>query len=84
MKEDDDISKYYYHGVSHHLGLDTHDPSDRNLPLERGNVITVEPGLYFAEYGIGVRIEDNVLVTDVGGENLSLEIPKELKDIYHG
>ncbi len=81
MDEDEDINKYYYHGVSHHLGLDTHDPSDRNLPLEVGNVITVEPGLYFAKHGIGIRIEDNVLVTTNGSINLSIEIPKEVSEV---
>lgn len=81
MSVDEDISSYYYHGVSHHLGLDTHDPSERSLPLEPGNVITVEPGLYFAKHKIGVRIEDNVLVTANGSLNLSIEIPKEIKDI---
>jgi len=83
MSDDEDITNYYYHGVSHHLGLDTHDPSDRNLPLEPGNVITVEPGLYFAKHNIGVRIEDNILVTKTGALNLSHEIPKELKDYLH-
>lgn len=81
MSENDDISKYYYHGVSHHLGLDTHDPGDRSLALEPGNVITVEPGLYLAEYGIGVRIEDNVLLTKDGNINLSSAIPKEFSDV---
>lgn len=81
MKEDEDIVKYYYHNVSHHLGIDTHDISDRNKPLENGNVITVEPGLYFAEYGIGVRIEDDVLIKDGVGYCLSSGIAKEIKDI---
>lgn len=81
LKEKDDIAEVYYHGVSHHLGLDTHDPSLRALPLKAGNVITVEPGLYFAKYGIGVRIEDNVLVTAKGSKNLSRNIPKEVEDI---
>lgn len=82
LTESDDINKVYYHGVSHHLGLDTHDPSIRTLPLEPGNVITVEPGLYFAKYGVGVRIEDNILVTKTGSKNLSHMIAKEMKDIF--
>ncbi len=81
MKPDDDIRKYYFHGVSHHLGLDTHDVSDRSIPLEKGNVITVEPGLYFPEYKIGVRIEDDILITDRQAEVLSSGIIKEVKDI---
>lgn len=81
MKESDDIKKYYYHNVSHHLGLDTHDVADRSKPLEAGNVITVEPGLYFAEYGIGIRIEDDVLITEDGTEVLSRNIKKDIADI---
>ncbi len=81
MKPDDDIRKYYFHGVSHHLGLDTHDASDRSIPLEKGNVITVEPGLYFPEYKVGVRIEDDILITDRQAEVLSSGIIKEVKDI---
>jgi len=81
LEESDDIRRVYYHGVSHHLGLDTHDASDRNKPLEPGNVITVEPGLYFKEYGIGVRIEDDILITDGVSEVLTEEIKKEADDI---
>ena len=81
MSEDEDILKYYYHGVSHSLGLDTHDASDRKKPLEPGNVITVEPGLYFKEHGIGVRIEDDVLITDGATEVLTHDIKKEVSDI---
>ena len=81
IKEEDDISKYYIHNVSHFLGLDTHDVGDRNLPLAPGNVITVEPGLYFANYGIGVRIEDDVLVSEDGAIVLSKNIAKEMIDI---
>ena len=78
---DEDIQKVYYHNVSHHLGLDTHDASNREKPLEEGNVITVEPGLYFANLGIGVRIEDDVLIHEQNAESLSIGIPKEIADI---
>jgi len=81
MSKDDDIRKYYYHNVSHHLGLDTHDTSVRERPLQEGNVITVEPGLYFANYGIGVRIEDDVLIRNGGNEVLSAGVRKEIEDI---
>ena len=81
MSEDEDIVKYYYHNVSHHLGLDTHDSSLREKPLENGNVITVEPGLYFANYGIGVRIEDDILIQNGRAEVLSKCIAKEISDI---
>ena len=81
MNENDDIVNYYYHNVSHHLGLDTHDISDREKPLENGNVITVEPGLYFAKYGVGVRIEDDVLITTDGAIVLSKNIVKEIDEV---
>ena len=81
LQVDEDIQKVYYHNISHHLGLDTHDASNREKPLEEGNVITVEPGLYFANYGIGVRIEDDVLIHEKNAESLSINIPKEIEDI---
>lgn len=81
IENDDEVKKYYYHGVSHHLGLDTHDIAIRELPLTAGCVITVEPGLYIAEEGIGIRIEDDALVTEDGVINLSSEIIKEVSDI---
>ena len=81
IKSEDEILKYYIHNVSHFLGLDTHDVGDRKRPLVAGNVITVEPGLYFVEEGIGVRIEDDVLVTEDGCQVLSKGIKKEIADI---
>ena len=76
MSEDDDIKKYYYHSVSHHLGLDTHDVADRMRPLQNGNIITVEPGLYFDKYGIGIRIEDDVVIRNGVAEVLSTNVKK--------
>ena len=63
ITEDSEVGKYYYHGVSHSLGLDTHDPHDRTV-YEPGMVITCEPGLYVAEENIGIRLENDIVVTD--------------------
>lgn len=77
-----DVKNYYYHGVSHSLGLDTHDVGlSRDEALVAGNVITVEPGIYIKEEGIGIRIEDNILVTEDGHVNLSEFIPKTTEEI---
>ena len=73
--------KYYFHGVSHHLGLDTHDAAFRNMPLVEGAIITVEPGLYIEEESIGIRIENDVLVTSEGCIDLSSDIIKTVEDI---
>ena len=81
IEKDEEVSKYYFHGVSHHLGLDTHDVAIRQKPLTPGCVITVEPGLYILEEGIGIRIEDDALVTEDGVINLSKDIIKEVSDI---
>ena len=81
IKNEDDILKYYIHNVSHFLGLDTHDVGDRKRKLVPGNVITVEPGLYFPEDKLGVRIEDDVLITENGAVCLSKNIKKEISDI---
>ena len=80
IKEDSEVTKYYFHGVSHHLGLDCHDLCDYT-PLKAGSVISNEPGLYLPEENIGIRIEDDVLVTENGCENLSKSIIKEISDI---
>ena len=72
------VREYYPHAASHHLGLNVHDVGDRNLPLEKGMVITVEPGIYIPEEGIGVRIEDDVLITEDGIKVLSHTLPTRL------
>jgi len=78
---DDEVSNYYYHGIGHSLGLDTHDVGGREYVLEPGMIITIEPGLYIEAEQVGVRIEDDILVTETGFENLSASIIKEIDDI---
>lgn len=81
IKDGKTVRDYYWHGVSHHIGLETHDQSLPDMPLQAGNVISNEPGLYIEEEGIGVRIEDDILITEDGAVNLSAEIIKEVDDI---
>lgn len=69
------IHHYYPHAVSHHLGLDVHDAADYSKGLSPGNVITVEPGIYVPEWSVGVRLEDDVLVTKDGVKVLSASLP---------
>lgn len=65
------VSRYFPHGTSHYLGLDVHDVGDYDAPLAPGVVMTIEPGIYIADEGIGVRIEDDILITPKGYEQLS-------------
>lgn len=81
IEKDEEVSKYYFHGVSHHLGLDTHDACAYNQKLTPGCVITVEPGLYIPEWDIGIRIEDDALITSKGCINLSSQIIKTVEEI---
>ena len=82
IKRDGQVMNYYYHNIGHHLGLDVHDVfTSYEEPLEEGMVVTIEPGIYIEELGIGIRIEDDVLVTSNGRELLSKNIPKEINDL---
>jgi Xaa-Pro aminopeptidase len=73
--ERDDVRQYFPHATSHFLGLDTHDVGDYDRPLEQGVVMTVEPGIYIPEEGIGIRVEDDVLITASGIEVMSARLP---------
>ncbi|NLZ75900.1 MAG: M24 family metallopeptidase [Erysipelotrichia bacterium] len=75
------VKDFYYHGVSHMLGLETHDVALVDMPLKPGCVITNEPGLYLEDEDIGIRIEDDLLITEDGCINLSKNIIKEIEEI---
>ena len=78
----EEIGRYYMHGVSHHLGIDTHDATGSDaLELAPGMVITDEPGLYIDEEEIGIRIEDDLLITKDGCTVLSEAIPRTTEEI---
>lgn len=85
IKDEADYYKYYPHSIGHMLGLDTHDvqaSGKREQPvLIKGMVLTIEPGIYIKEDEIGIRIEDDILITDKGCENLSAGIPKSISEI---
>jgi Xaa-Pro aminopeptidase len=79
--------KYFMHGTSHHLGIDVHDFASRYKAFEEGNILTCEPGIYIPEEGLGIRIENNILITKNGNIDLMADIPvevEELEDIMNG
>ena len=75
------LGRYFIHGLSHHIGLNVHDPGDSARPLEAGMVITIEPGIYIPEEKLGVRIEDDVLVTETGAKLLSARLPRNPDEV---
>jgi Xaa-Pro aminopeptidase len=77
----EEIRRYFPHATSHFLGLDTHDVGDYRAPLQANMVITCEPGIYIPEEGIGVRIEDDVLITENGCKVLSQACPQALTPV---
>lgn len=83
IKEKDEVSKYYWHSIGHSLGLDTHDLGikGREFVFAEGMVFTVEPGIYIEEESIGIRIEDDILVTKDGCEVLTKDMIKEVSEI---
>ncbi|PJJ80142.1 aminopeptidase P N-terminal domain-containing protein [Mucilaginibacter auburnensis] len=73
--------KYFMHGTSHHLGLDVHDFASRYKPFEVGNLLTCEPGIYIPAEGLGIRLENNILITKGGNIDLMADIPVEADEI---
>lgn len=76
--EHEAVRKYYPHATTHSLGLDVHDAADYERPLEPGMVLTVEPGIYIPEESLGIRIEDDVLITNDGVQILTAKLPRDL------
>jgi Xaa-Pro aminopeptidase len=70
-----------HHGLSHHIGLDVHDPADYTVPLQAGMIISNEPGVYLPDEGFGIRIEDDLLITKDGCDELTSDIPKTIAEL---
>jgi Xaa-Pro aminopeptidase len=75
------LGQYYIHGLGHNLGLNVHDPGEYCKPLEPGMVVTMEPGIYIPEENLGVRIEDDVLITETGYKLLSERLPRDPAEV---
>ena len=75
------LGQYYIHGLGHHIGLNVHDPGEYCRKLEPGMVVTMEPGIYIPEENLGVRIEDDVLITETGYKMLSERLPRDPAEI---
>lgn len=75
------VKKYFMHGTSHHLGLDVHDVAPPGEPIAEGMVFTIEPGIYIREEGLGIRLENNVVIGQDGNLDLMASIPIEAEEI---
>jgi len=75
------LGRYFIHGLGHDIGLNVHDPGEYCKPLEPGMVVTVEPGIYISEENLGVRIEDDILITETGYKFLSERLPRDPAEI---
>ncbi|HWB04149.1 MAG TPA: Xaa-Pro aminopeptidase [Verrucomicrobiales bacterium] len=75
------LHSFFMHEAFHHIGIEVHDPVPASLPLAPGHVLAVEPALYVAAEGFGIRLENNVLITETGAENLSAALPVEAEEI---
>ncbi len=80
-KENPLYKKYFMHGTSHFLGIDVHDIGNRYAPMQVGNVFTCEPGIYIPEEKLGIRIENDILITENGVVDLMADIPVEVEEI---
>ena len=76
MKSVDEVSKYMWHGGAHHIGYDVHDVIETPEFIAPNMIFCIDVGIYHEEWGIGFRLEDNLLVTENGCENLSRNIPR--------
>lgn len=80
-KDGNSLGRYFIHGLGHNIGLNVHDPGVPGRALEPGMVITIEPGIYIPDENVGVRIEDDILVTETGAKNLSARVPRTVEEI---
>ncbi len=82
LKKDKNAGKkYFMHGTSHFLGLDVHDTGTKDIPLQPGMILTCEPGIYIAEEGFGIRLENDILITEGGNTDLMENIPLQPEEI---